>query len=212
MKENDEISINSSVMALDIDSNTKSDSKESGNDSHADSLRNLITSARKTLFNSTPPAENKDTTITSGCLTRWVPIWKTGDKDVTAATGSLRKGATFVADMNFKQQDPPPAKKTPSKGQGGKLNKCMVKAQLKVTQGATNVQQTVLGLMDHCLAVLHKQDKMVCVINGAKTLQAYKATDLPREFTDFHNNWGKWDEPVCSFLNTLLQCKGQLFM
>jgi hypothetical protein len=156
MKENDEISFDSNVMALDINSTTKSDPKESNNDSCADSLSNLIASARKTLFNSIPPAENKNTTIASGRLTRWVPIWKTDDKDVTAAPGSSRKGATFVAGTNFKEQEPSPTKETPSKGQGAKLNKCVVKVQLKVTQEATDVPQKVLGLMDHSLTVLHK--------------------------------------------------------
>jgi hypothetical protein len=100
MKENNEISVNSSVMALDIDSLTKRDPKESDNDLHADSLSNIITSARKTLFNSTPPAEKDNTTIASGRSKKWVPIWKTGDKDVTTTTSSLCKGATFAASTN----------------------------------------------------------------------------------------------------------------
>ena len=91
------------------------------------------------------------------------------------------------------------------------MKECVVKGQLKITQGATNVQQIVLGLIDHCLAVLHKRDKMACFVNGAKTLQAYKAMDFPRDFIYFHNSWGKYDELVFSFINTLPQGKGKPF-
>jgi hypothetical protein len=105
-------------MVLHIDSLTKSDSKESDNDSCADSLSKLIASAWKTLFKSTPPAEKDNTTIARGRSKRWVPIQKTGDKDVTAETGSLRKGATFAAGTNFREQEPPQQKRPCPRGKG----------------------------------------------------------------------------------------------
>jgi hypothetical protein len=40
----------------------------------------------------------------------------------------------------------------------------------------------------------------------------YKATDFPHDFTDFYNEWGKWDEMVCAFLNTILVDKSRSFM
>jgi hypothetical protein len=117
-KASNEISINISVMVLHIDSLTKSDSKESDNDSCADSLSKLIASAWKTLFNSTPPAGKDNITIASGRSKRWVPIQKTGDKDVTTATGSLRKGATFVAGKKFREQEAPQQKRPRPRGKG----------------------------------------------------------------------------------------------
>jgi hypothetical protein len=61
----------------------------------------------------------------------------------------------------------------------------------------------MIGMIDHCLTSLHKQDKRACFVNKKSLLEAYKVTDFPRDFTDFYNNWGKWNEPVRAFLNTI---------
>jgi hypothetical protein len=58
--------------------------------------------------------------------------------------------------------------------------------------GANDVQETVLGMMDHCFSILHEHDKKACFVNK-KSLEAYKAADFPRDFTDFYDEWGKWD-------------------
>jgi hypothetical protein len=52
---------------------------------------------------------------------------------------------------------------------------------------------------------------MACFVNGAETLQAYNSMDFPRDFIYFHNSWGKYDELVFSFINTLPQGKGKPF-
>jgi hypothetical protein len=58
-------------------------------------------------------------------------------------------------------------------------------------------------MMDHCLSILHERDKKARFVNKKKSLEAYKATDFPRDFTDFYDEWGKWDETVSAFLNTI---------
>ncbi len=67
----------------------------------------------------------------------------------------------------------------------------MVKICLKVLHGISDVQETVLGMLDHFLAIIHKRDKKACFVNKKRTLEAYKVTNLPLDFTDFYGNWGK---------------------
>ncbi len=81
----------------------------------------------------------------------------------------------------------------------------------KSTPWYHDVQETVLGMLDHCLAILYKWDKKACFVNKKKTLKAYKATDFPCNFMDFYKNWGKWDESVHAFLNTILSGKSRSF-
>jgi hypothetical protein len=58
--------------------------------------------------------------------------------------------------------------------------------------------------MAHCLSILHEHNKKACFVNKKKSLEAYKATDFPCNFTDFYGKWGKWDKTVHPFL-TLFQ-------
>jgi hypothetical protein len=71
----------------------------------------------------------------------------------------------------------PPVKKTPAKEAATKFNDCVV----------NNVQEMVLGMMDHCLSILHERNKKAHFVNKKKSLEAYKVTDFPRDFTDFFN-------------------------
>jgi hypothetical protein len=212
---NDTSSTGSAIMSIYANSTVKSNPKESNNDSSRDSLSNFIASARKTLFNCTPPAQDDDITMAIACSKKWFPIWKTAEKDNSAVhgTSSLQKGTTFAVGENFREREAPPAKKTPSMEEelAEMIKECVVKIGIKVAPGAVDVQETVLVLLEYCLPVLHKQDKMACFVNAAKTLEAFKLTDFPRAFTDFHDDWGKWGEPIKSFLNTLPQDKGRLF-
>ena len=65
-----------------------------------------------------------------------------------------------------------------------------------------------MGLLAHCLAVLQERDKTACILNRKKTLEVRRVSDLPRDFTDFYNDWGLWDEDIKMFLNTIKD-KGQ---
>ena len=87
----------------------------------------------------------------------------------------------------------------------------MVKLQLKIFHGTNDVQEMVLGMMDHCLSILHECNKKACFVNKKKSLEAYKAMDFPHNFTDFYNKWGKRDETVLAFFNTILADKLRSF-
>ncbi len=67
-------------------------------------------------------------------------------------------------------------------------------------------------MMDHGLTILHKRNKRACFLNKKKLLKAHKATDFPRDFTDFHDDWGKWDKLVRAFPNTIPADKSRSFM
>jgi hypothetical protein len=58
-------------------------------------------------------------------------------------------------------------------------------------------------MMDYSLSILHERNKKAHFVNKKKSLEAYKAMDFPCNFTDFYNKWGKWDETVRAFLNTI---------
>ncbi len=116
-------------------------------------------------------------------------------------------------DTNFKEKEGQPAKMTPAKAQDGveEMKECMVQIRIKIHAGAEDIQETMLGLMHHCRTILHEWDKTACFVNTAKSLEAKKLTDFPRDFTDFHDDWGKWDKPMKSFLNTIPKDKGRSF-
>ncbi len=77
---------------------------------------------------------------------------------------------------------------TPAKVQDGveEMKECVVQICIKIHAGVEDIQETTLGLMHHCLTILHEWDKTVCFVNVAKSLEAKKLTDFPRDFTDFH--------------------------
>jgi hypothetical protein len=66
-------------------------------------------------------------------------------------------------------------------------------------------------MMDHCLSILHECNKKAGFMNKKKSLEAYKEMDFPRNFTDFYDEWGKWDKMVRAFLNTIPADKLQSF-
>jgi hypothetical protein len=66
-----------------------------------------------------------------------------------------------------------------------------------------DVQETLLGLLGHCLSVLQERDKSACILNRHKTLEARRVSDLRQDFTDFYDEWGLWEEDIHMFLNTI---------
>ena len=78
----------------------------------------------------------------------------------------------------------------------------------KLLHGSTDVQEMRIGLLDHCLMTLHKQDKTACILNRKKTLKAQRVGELPCNFTNFDDDWGMWDEDIKMFLNSIRE-KGQ---
>jgi hypothetical protein len=219
----------SNVMKLPTDANStiKSDPKELDMESKVDSLNDMIASARKELLKLTHPPKVDDNSITlaTSKSKKWVPI-KSAVKSTTPSTSqkkttstidltesSNRRGATFAVDTNFKEREAQVAKRTPGKGTtlDDKLKECVAQIHIKILPGAEDIQETVLGLMQHCLRILQERDDTACFLNAAKSLVAKKLTDFPRDFTDFHNDWRLWDEPMKSFLNTVPKGKGRSF-
>jgi hypothetical protein len=187
-KQDDGSVTSSNLMKLPMDTNStiKSNPKESDTESKEDSLANMIASARKELFRVTLPADDNDNIITLATAKskKWVPINKTRDWTMTLSvttTAPKCHGTTFAADTNFKEKEGQPAKMTPPKAQDGveEMKECMVQICIKIHAGAEDIQETTLGLMHHCLTILHKWDKMACFVNVAKSLEAKKLTDFP---------------------------------
>ena len=69
-----------------------------------------------------------------------------------------------------------------------RLKEVVAQVRIKILPGAEDIQETVLGLMHHCLTVLKEQDKTACFVNANKSLTAHKLTDFPKDFTDFYDD------------------------
>jgi hypothetical protein len=92
-------------MAIDVNSTVKSDPKELDKDSQgANSLSNLIASARNALFKSTSGTGDKQmVTTTQSC--KWVPTRKTREaQDDSRASGSACKAASFAEGTNLTRE------------------------------------------------------------------------------------------------------------
>ena len=187
----------------DADSSTKSDPKDSDSGSKPDSLADVIASARKELFTVSSPAEDTDDAITvaTSKSKKWYPI-KRNEKAAASSTnsgipvvdltgpGSNRRGTTFATNTNFKEREKAAAATTPGPGKAteeDELKEVVAQIRIKILPGAEDIQETVLGLMHHCLSVLKERDKTACFVNSKKSLTAHKLTDFPRDFTDFHD-------------------------
>jgi hypothetical protein len=120
----------------------------------------------------------------------------------------------FATNTNFKERETAAAATTPGPGKAteeDELKEVVTEIRIKILPGAEDIQETVLGLMHHCLSVLKERDKTACFVNSKKSLTAHKLTDFPRNFTDFHDEWGVWDEPMKSFLNRIPAGRGRSF-
>ncbi len=191
-KQGDTSKTSSNVMKLPTDANStiKSDLKESDTESKADSLNDMIASARKELFKTIPSPEVDDNAITLATAKsrKWVPIksvvkattTSTTNENATSTMDLTRPchcwGATFAADTNFKEREAQAAKKTPGKETTlvDKPKECVAQICIKILPGAEDIQETVLGLMHHCLTILQERDDTACFLNAAKSLAAKK--------------------------------------
>ena len=159
-----------------------------------DSIAMAISSARKTLFASASGTKS------SRSNKSWKPITA---KDTSTQDAVASRSATFAAETVFHERAPTP---TDGDKTTSKTNECVVRMRFKLQP--CDVQETLIGLLAHCLSVLQERDKSACVLNRRKTLEARRVSDLPRDFTDFYDEWGLWDEDIRSFLNTIKD-KGQ---
>jgi hypothetical protein len=180
-------------LELEIDGNGGASAEEDDQDS----IARAISSTRKELFAST---SSKSLSKSSGAATAWRPI---NPRDTPAQDVDASKGATFAAKTVFHEHS-----STPTDGDKttSRKNDCMVRIRFKLQP--CNVQETLIGLLAHCLLVLQERDKSACVLNRRKTLEARRVSDLPRDFTGFYDEWGLWEEDIRMFLNTIKD-KGQ---
>ena len=83
------------------------------------------------------------------------------------------RSATFAAETVFHQRS-----STPTDGDktSPKTNECVVRMRFKLQP--CDVQETLLGLLGHCLSVLQERDKSACILNRRKTLEAKRVSDL----------------------------------
>jgi hypothetical protein len=171
-KQDDTSKTSSNVMKLPADANStiKSDPKELDTESKADSLNDMIVSARKEHFKSIPPPEVDDDAITLATAKsrKWVPIKSIVKATTTSTTNENAtptidltgpchcRGATFAVDTNFKERETQAAKKTPGKETTlvDEPKECVAQICIKILPGAEDIQETVLGLMHHCLRIL----------------------------------------------------------
>ena len=150
-----------SLEVMEIDG--KEDASSEKDDQH--SIARAISSARKELFASA------SSTKLSRSNRPWRPI---NPMDTSMQDAAASKSATLAAEMVFDERD-----STPTDGDktSSKTNECVVRMQFKLQP--CDVQETLLGLLGHCLSVLQERDKFACILNRHKTLEAKRVSDLP---------------------------------
>ena len=188
-----------------LDFNLDDDKEASGTDDDQDSIDKAITRTRKELFGSakgrvTESGANKVATEMVRRNQTWRPITP---KDTPAQAEGGGRGATFSAETIFHERS-----STPTDGAtiASKHHECVVRMRFKLQP--CDVQGTLVGLLPYCLAVLQERDKSVCILTRHKSLEAKRLSDLPRDFMDFYDKWGLWEEDIKMFLNTIKD-KGQ---
>ncbi len=154
-EKDDDLDIQS--LELDIDGDGDAPAKED----NQDSIERAISSTRKELFVST---SSKSLSKSSGAAKAWRPITP---RDTPAQDVDASRGATFAAKTVFHERS-----STPTDGDKttSKTNDCVVRICFKLQP--CDVQETLIGLLAHCLSVLQEQDKSACVLNRRKTLEA----------------------------------------
>jgi len=182
---------------LPLDIGLEDDEAALGTEDDQDSVARAIYSTRKELFAS---SLSKAANATTRSTRMWKPITP---KDTPAQAEGGGKDDTFSAMTVFHERSPTP---TDGGNIASKPNVGVVRMRFKLQP--CNVQKTLIGLLAHCLSVLHERDKSACILNKKMTLEAKKVSDFPRDFTDFYDEWGLWEEDITMFLNTIKD-KGQ---
>jgi hypothetical protein len=170
-----------------LDLNLDDNKDASGTDDDQGSIAKAISSTRKELFGSAKGRViegkvNKGATETVRHTKTWRPIIP---RDTPAQAEGGGRGATFTAETIFHEQSLTP---TDLAKIASKHHKCVVHMRFKLQP--CDVQETLVGLLAHCLAVLQERDKSVCILNRQKSLEAKHVSNLPCNFTDFYDKWG----------------------
>jgi hypothetical protein len=137
----------------------------------------------------------------------WVHVAKAAATPLAEVT---KRSAIFAEGTQFNKKQHKPAKKTPGKGESN-LFISIICIRIKLFHGVPEVQAAIMALLDYCLATLQERDKHARLLSRNKKEDAFKAKDLPHNFTDFYNEWGLWDDRMQSFLNTIPEGKSRSF-
>ncbi len=140
--------------------------------------------------------------------TSWVHVAKAG---ATPAAVKAKQGAVFAEGTQFNDKPIKPAKKTPGKTDVSNLFTSVICIKIKLFHGVPKVQTAIMTLLDYCLTTLQERNKHARLLRHNKKEEAFKAKDLPQDFTDFYDKWGLWDEQTQAFLNTIPEGKSRSF-
>jgi hypothetical protein len=160
--------LNDKLDILLLDIGLDDDEATLGTKDDQDSMARAISSTRKELFAS---SLSKAANSTTQGMRVWKPITS---KDTPAQAEGGDKGATFSAETVFHERSTTP---TDGNNTASTANVCVVRMRFKLQP--CNVQETLIGLLAHCLSVLHERGKSACILNRKNTLEAKKVSDLP---------------------------------
>jgi hypothetical protein len=185
------------------------DDDTGGDEGEQDSVGRAIAGVKKNLFKADGISGNSNQGVAA--TSRW---WKLIPKAATASAPqedsqpSGTKGTKIAEGTRFVEKVLA-AKKTP--GKDTKINDCIVRIKIKLTGGHKDIPKSIMGMINHSLAILHERDKKACYLNRMKSLEASKATDFPKYITDFYDDWGVWDECFKAFTNNIPADRSRLF-
>jgi hypothetical protein len=91
------------------------------------------------------------------------------------------------------------------------MHECIIRIKLKLTNGHKNVPESIMEMINHSLSILQERDKKACFLNRKKSLEAIKPMDFPKDFTDFYDDLGVWDEWLKGFANNIPTDKSRSF-
>jgi hypothetical protein len=211
-------------MSLNLDSLVKSDSKESSSNkegTEANSIANEIATLRAQLFKkgtqeyaSKGHEDKRDSTA----ITASTKGSRKAKPCVPSAKGGrnkaevLKRGAVFGEGTHFNDKPGKPLKKTPGKATSSTLITSVIRIKIKLLHRITEMQGAIMALLDHCLINLQEKDKSAHLLSGDNSEEAFRANDLSKDFTDFYNKWGLWEERTQAFLNTIPKGKSRAFL
>ncbi len=137
-----------------------------------------------------------------------MPIAKGGHDEAEVP----ERGAAFAEGTHFKDKPVKPLKKMPGKATSSTLTTSVIWIKIKLLHGVTEVQGAIMALLDHCLITLQERDKSAHLLSRDKSEEAFRAKDLPQDFTDFYDKWRLWEERTQAFLNTIPKGESRAFL
>ncbi len=221
MKDSKEVDLESlrETMSLGLgtaksDPSSESSAKESrgGNNSIKASIAAMQANLFKGLAQDSAELEEEPNSTAKlrkkkGKCAPWVHVAKAA---ATPLAEETKQSAIFAEGAQLNEKQHKPAKKTPGKGESN-LFISVICIKIKLFHGVLEVQAAIMALLDYCLATLQERDKHARLLSRNKKEEAFKAKDLPQDFTDFYNEWGLWDNRTQSFLNTIPEGKSRFF-